>query len=104
MENMLVNDRDELIDFLKARLASYYEQVKLTGMDDEPETQYINGVMASIRILGFLEKTDLKALVEAAHYQVFEMSYEKRKIAEALNDGGEHWDIFESPTVLRQRE
>lgn len=53
---------------------------------------------------GFLEKTDLKALVEAAHYQVFEMSYEKRKIAEALNDGGEHWDIFESPTVLRQRE
>jgi hypothetical protein len=104
MENMKVNDRDKLIDFLKARLANYYKQVKLTGIADESETQYINGVMASIRILGFLEKADLKALVEAAHYQVFEMSYKKRKIAEALNDGGEHWDIFESPTVLRQHK
>ena len=99
-----MNEKDKLIDFLKARLASYYEQVKLTGIADEAGTQYINGVMASIRILGFLEKADLKALVEAAHFQVFEMSYEERKIAEALNDGGEHWDIFESPTVLRQRK
>lgn len=75
---MQVNDSDKLIDFLKARLASFYEQVKLTGMADESETQYINGIMASIRILRFLEKADLKALVEASHYQVFEMSSEKR--------------------------
>jgi hypothetical protein len=104
MEKMQVDDRDKLINFLNARLASYYEQVKLTGPAGESETHYINGVMASIRILGFMEKADLKALVEAAHFKVFEMSYEERKIAEALNDGGEHWDIFESPTVLRQRK
>ena len=99
-----MNDRDKLIDFLKARLANYYEQIKLTGLANEAEAQYINGVMASIRILGLLEKADIKGLVEAAHFQVFATSYEGRKIAEALNDGGEHWDIFESPTVLRQRK
>ena len=104
MEKMQVDDRDKLINFLKARLASYYEQVKLTGLGGESETHYINGVMASIRILGLLEKADIKDLVEAAHFQVFAISYEERKIGKALNDGGEHWDIFESPTVRRQRK
>ena len=97
-----MDDKDKLIDFLKARLASYYEKIKLTDRTNEAVEQYINGIMASIRILGLLEKADIKDLVEAAHFQVFAISYEERKIAEALNDGGEHWDIFESPTVLRQ--
>jgi len=99
-----MNDKDKLIAFLKARLASYYEKVKLTDLANEAEAQYINGVMASIRILGLLEKVDLKDLVEAAHFQVFAISYEERKIGKALNDGGEHWDIFESPAVRRKRK
>ena len=98
-----MNDKDKLIDFLKVRLASYYEKIKLTDRTNEADAQYINGVMASIRILGLLEKADIKDLVEAAHFQVFAISYEERKIENALNDGGEHWDIFESPTVRRQR-
>jgi hypothetical protein len=99
-----MNDKDNLIDFLKARLASYYKKVKLTDIANEAEAQYINGVMASIRILGLLEKAEIKELVEAAHFQVFAISYKERKIGKALNDGGEHWDIFESPTLHRQRK
>ena len=97
-----MNDKDKLIDFLKVQLVSYYEKIKLTDRTNEADAQYINGVMTSIRILGLLEKADIKDLVEAAHFQVFAISYEERKIGKALNDGGEHWDIFESPTVRRQ--
>ena len=99
-----MKDKDKLVDFLKSRLASYYEKVKLTDQTNETEAQYINGIMASIRILGLLEKVDIKDLIEAAHYQVFAISYEERQIGKALNDGGEHWDIFEIPTVRRQRK
>ena len=51
MEKMQMKDKDKLVDFLKSRLASYYEKVKLTDQTNETEAQYINGILASIRIL-----------------------------------------------------
>ena len=97
-----MDKKECLIIFLKDRLRSYYERVRISGKTDEPESKYINGIMASIRVLGYLEKKDLEEIVKAVHYEVFGMNYEKRKMTQALSDGGEHWDFFEKPAISRK--
>lgn len=97
-----MDQKDVLIEFLTNRLVSYYQSVKRTGKSDDSETKYINGIMASIRILGFAEKDELEKRIKAAHLEVFKSSYEDRKITQALTEGGEHWEFFEKPTVSRK--
>lgn len=97
-----MTDKTKLINFLQSRLIAYYEQVKSTGEPDELETRYINGVMAAIRILNALTREELETMVKAAHVEVFGMTFDARKMHEALSEGGEHWDFYESPTIERR--
>ena len=99
-----MTQKDKLLDFLNPRLVSYYEKVRLTGKADDSETKYINGIMASIRVLEFADKEELEELIKAAHLNVFDMSYEERKMEQALIEGGDHWDIFEAPTIRRRNK
>ncbi len=99
-----MDQKEVLIEFLTNRLIDYYQRDKRTGKSDDSETKYINGIMASIRILGFAENDELEEGIKAAHLDVFKTSYEDRKIAQALTDGGEHWEFFETPAIHRKHQ
>lgn len=94
--------QEKLVDFLRARLELYYSQVKATGSSDDKETRYINGIMAAARIMDILSREELEKMITHAHFSVFGMSLKERKIDEALEEGGEHWEFFESPAIKRK--
>lgn len=98
-----MNDPNTLIDLLRTRLTAFYEQIKTENEPDQSAANFINGIMASIRHLDLLSKDELKELINATHLEILGVSYEERKIDEALNKGGKHWEFFDVPTATRKR-
>ena len=96
-----MSDHAKLKRFLHERLDLFYSRIKATGTKDEPLSHYISGVMATCRVLDILSKSELEEIVNSSHQKIFDMSPDERRIAAALEEGGEHWDFFEKPIHQR---
>ena len=98
-----MSDKKKLTAFIHERLDLFYSRIKETGTTDELESQYISGVMAACRLLDVLSKRELEEIVNSSHLESFGMSADERRIANALEEGGEHWSFFETPITHRKK-
>lgn len=97
-----MNNQEKLKSFIRGRLDSFYSNVKATGVTDELESHYISGIMATCRVLDVMSKKELGDIAEEAHRETFGMDADERRIAIALEEGGEHWNFFETPIFQRR--